>query len=530
MRRRVRFGVLLVLVMTMLSLAVMPAGAVGTNLVTNGDFESGNVGFSTDYTYVAATGWSTLQPPFVYAIGTNPYDYHSAWGPGFGDHTSGSGKMMIVNGTTSTDIPQKLVWGQEVTLPECDDESSYPLYAGQDMLVGDVIVKSDGDKVCVKFVLNAEAMAAGWKMSEVHVAVADSVAGIKQKNGNPIPGQFPVNVSLDPNVTETEWFCFDRDPSWTDPLAIAAHAVVRKSECVVNAQAPYGPDEVVDTVQGRRYDYTAVRAERSNPAAALVFEGNVPGAESDFYSLGFREDRVGMTPIDDSYLVVRFNTPVMNGVGSDLRIVEDTWGLPYPDETCAVYASADGVSWTYLGEASNQTPYDAIHTISDFDLGSLASASYVKVQDTSVRSDFLLKYQQGQGSTLDGFDVNAVISLQDNTKCTEYSETAWGGTSDFSGKNWATYIDYTPKVCSTDYTFRMFAASSYHTNPAQLQVSINGTVVGQLNLTSTKGQWVEFSVPWDAGSATSALIAVRDLRVAYDGDDFVIDDISLVKD
>lgn len=530
MRKSVRLAIVIAMVVTMMPMAVTSASAVGPELVANGDFEAGNTGFSTQYSYVSATGWNTLGPPFVYAVGTNPYDYHSAWGPGFGDHTSGSGKMMIVNGTTSSDIPQKLVWGQEVTLPACDNESKYPLFAGQDMLVGDVVVKSEGGQVCVKFVLNDETIAAGWGMTEIHVAVGDSAAAIPQKNGNPIPGQFPVNVTLDPSVTETEWFCLDRDPAWTDPLAIAAHAVVEKTECIVNAQAPYGPDEVIDTVQGLRYNYTAVRTGRSNPAAALVFEGNVPGVETDFYSLGFREDRVEMPPIDDSYLVVRFNTPVLNGPGADLRVVEDTWGLPYPHETCAVYASEDGVSWTYLGEADNQTPYDAIHTVSDFDLATLASASYVKLQDTSVRSDFLLKYQQGQGDTLDGFDVNAVRSLQDNTECTDYSETAWGGTSDFAGKNWATFIDYTPKVCTTDYTFSMFAASSYNTNPAQLQVSINGSVIGQLNLTATKGQWIQLSVPWDAGAATTAQIAVRDLRVAYDGDDFVIDDISLKKD
>ena len=42
------------------------------------------------------------------------------------------------------------------------------------MLVGDVLVKSEGDQVCVKFVLNVDAIAAGWLITEAHVAVGNA--------------------------------------------------------------------------------------------------------------------------------------------------------------------------------------------------------------------------------------------------------------------------------------------------------------------------------------------------------------------
>jgi hypothetical protein len=81
----------------------------------------------------------------------------------------------------------------------------------------------------------------------------------------------------------------------------------------------------------------------------------------------------------------------LNGPGNDLRVIEDTWGLPYPDETADVWASVDGINWVYLGEADNQTPYLCrIHTITEFDLEdvSLDYARFVKVQDTSKQSGF----------------------------------------------------------------------------------------------------------------------------------------------
>ena len=71
-----------------------------SGLVYNGNFEGGNTGFTSDYTYVSSTGDTALRPEGLYTVGSNPRNYHS----GFithGDHTSGSGKMLIANGSPS---------------------------------------------------------------------------------------------------------------------------------------------------------------------------------------------------------------------------------------------------------------------------------------------------------------------------------------------------------------------------------------------------------------------------------------------
>jgi hypothetical protein len=113
------------------------------------------------------------------------------------------------------------------------------------------------------------------------------------------------------------------------------------------------------------------------------------------------------------------------------------------------------------------------------------------------------------------------------------SETAWGGEcGEFPGANWATYICYEPETgCDYgSYLLEFYAASSYPAAPAQLEVKINGVVVPPtLEATSTPGQWVKYSAVWNAGSANHALIEIRDLRDVYSGDDFVIDDISFVR-
>ena len=80
----------------------------GTEMVTNGDFEAGNTGFTTAYVYTAdVAGNSELVPEGYYGVGASANNYHSAF---YGtDHTSGSGKFMIINGTIT---PDQIVWSQ----------------------------------------------------------------------------------------------------------------------------------------------------------------------------------------------------------------------------------------------------------------------------------------------------------------------------------------------------------------------------------------------------------------------------------
>jgi hypothetical protein len=81
----------------------------GQNLVVNGDFKSGNSGFTSGYAF------GDLSNPGAYFIGPNPSTAQGALGDwcNCGDHTTGNGNMMIVNGSTSATLP---VWEQTVSV------------------------------------------------------------------------------------------------------------------------------------------------------------------------------------------------------------------------------------------------------------------------------------------------------------------------------------------------------------------------------------------------------------------------------
>lgn len=115
------------------------------NLIENGDFEQGNMEFMSEYDYVSAPGSNALYPAGVYAIGTNPSLYHDLW-ESYGDHTSGTGNMMIVNGE---DIASnKIVWSDTAEVTPGEEYSfsfwgatSYPAaYSSLDVYINDVLI------------------------------------------------------------------------------------------------------------------------------------------------------------------------------------------------------------------------------------------------------------------------------------------------------------------------------------------------------------------------------------------------------
>lgn len=80
-----------------------------SQLAVNGDFSQGNTGFGTAYTYNPSSIWNEG----TYAVGTNPNAVHPNFGT-WGDHTTGNGNYMLVNGSTSGAAN---LWTQNVSFP-----------------------------------------------------------------------------------------------------------------------------------------------------------------------------------------------------------------------------------------------------------------------------------------------------------------------------------------------------------------------------------------------------------------------------
>ncbi len=98
------------------------------------------------------------------------------------------------------------------------------------------------------------------------------------------------------------------------------------------------------------------------------------------------------------------------------------------------------------------------------------------------------------------------------------------GSSNPNTSIWCQTITVQP---NTDYDFSAWMASAHPSQPAILQFSINGNLLGNpVTLSSIPGRWTQFHIPWNSGTSTTATICIVNQNTAYGGNDFAIDDIS----
>lgn len=97
-----------------LVLSFLLVNTAHANLIVNGDFESGYTGYSTDYT-VASDPMAIQLGEYI--LTDNPSNHH-VLGQDYGDHTTGSGLMMMVEGSV---LPGWVVWSQTVSVDANQD-------------------------------------------------------------------------------------------------------------------------------------------------------------------------------------------------------------------------------------------------------------------------------------------------------------------------------------------------------------------------------------------------------------------------
>jgi hypothetical protein len=91
---------------------------------------------------------------------------------------------------------------------------------------------------------------------------------------------------------------------------------------------------------------------------------------------------------------------------------------------------------------------------------------------------------------------------------------------------WCFTLNVTP---NTYYNFSAWFMNLYISSPPNIQVYVNGSMLGSTLTPSAVGTWVNFASSWYSGSATMATICIINTNTASFGNDFAIDDISLTQ-
>ena len=340
----------------------------GTNLIVNGGFEAGNTGFTSGYTFKVdlPNVNNELVPENSYGVDDNINTYHPSM-----SGTGRSGNFLMVNGNTQS---IKTVWSQSVNVIA---GKQYQVSAWVQNLFpaapADLRFNVAGNQIGT---FSATGVASWQEFTATYLATT---------NG-------PVDFSIvDFNLTK------NGNDFGIDDISFSEICPQLPTSCYA--------EFVVDFNQKKQNDGSTISIGRSDPTKAL-------GAPQDddtenFVSLGFGGD-----------ITLKFGSPIKNGEGADLRVIETTFGSMsnncnrYP-ETIRAFASQDGCNWVYLGEDCQDA---------DFDLGSLAWAQFVKLVDVSnVGAPY-------QGTPIaDAYDVDAVMCLngyEENPVLAEVGEGA----------------------------------------------------------------------------------------------------------
>ena len=206
-----------------------------------------------------------------------------------------------------------------------------------------------------------------------------NVYGTNQSgSGLAAPGDsyFETVALAGPNTTKIFWTV---DNVSYNKVKASGGATCEQTSCYAS--------EVVSFNQKKQNDGSTVTTSRSNPTKALGAPQN--NDTENFVSLGFGGD-----------ITLKFANPIKNGAGNDVRVTESTFGgtscARYP-ETIRAFASQDGCHFVWIGDGCQDT---------DFDLGSLAWAQYIKLVDVSpIGATY-------QGTPVaDAYDVDGVECL-----------------------------------------------------------------------------------------------------------------------
>lgn len=367
------------------------------------------------------------------------------------------------------------------------NSQTYDLYAGQTTLVGTVTVTElSSTSLTVTYNMNA-----GYCLTQTHVAVASTPAGIPQtKTGNPIPGQFPQGETFSSCVTTAGPYTFTGLTKGA--VVVAAHAVVWDEGSLQTTTVVSGTNTDVTNVNGTAVTQKAVAANEpfnypncssytpddTNPS---LWDTGIGTTAFNLFS-GAGADWIWATPNPIEPILgdivdfqQGFTVPSGFQLGGTLTITADNAYSAMLNSTTLGHSISMGPGFPGTlredvgsgpqqgdwGVASQGWQHVDTYTLSGLSAGSntlkvTAADEYMNAGDdylgwggTTYNSTVYPDPTPGTGLPADGsvcFDpgynpAGLIYSLSVGTYT--HSDTAWGGTNGFSGANWATYMEFT---------------------------------------------------------------------------------------
>jgi hypothetical protein len=347
------------------------AGALplaGSNIITNGDFSSGNSGFTSGYTYVADNPAvnNELWPEGYYSVGTRARDFHPNWSVLTKGH-GGSGNFMIINGNT---VDNKVVWSQNVTvLANTTYDFSAWLCSVHPLNPANLQFSINGSTIGVAFSATADSSNHWEQFYATWASGGSTSATISIVNKNTIANgnDFGLDdISFAPCVGVNEYWTFGSTVS-TNPLVESDLPIE-----LYTFEATLEDDVVnLDWVTLNETNNNYFTVERAGPDMIFTPLFNVDGAGTSFITLAYHA--VDESPMQGaSYYRLKQTDYDGDYTYSDIRMVIIDTEIPvmiYPnpahsDMYIQVFSTAEEKITLTLYDNKGSKVYENFYTLS----------------------------------------------------------------------------------------------------------------------------------------------------------------------
>jgi len=503
------------------------------NLLTNGDFESGGSGngfLVSNYTLInPVNGTST---PGRYAWTTNPNLMNSTYISG-GDHTSGSGKMLVIDGATSSN---QFFWTATSTGGTLAGFTIGTTYTFSFYVKS---VSNDVTNTATQTTINAFFVnASNYNPSSLSTQVPLPAVGWQKVSFSFTANATNVLVRLFTSSTSTIGNDFAVDDfeikAGALPLTLVSNSSTNPSCPTIN------DGTITATASGGSipYNYALTGTSSANNSTGKftnLLEGTYTVTITDFAG-------VSLPPITGIVLTA----PNPLAVSATLPTV-----CPGSPTTISVSGATTGYTWTANPtDPSLTTPNSASITVSPTQTTTYTASTGKTTSTTNLinngdfelgNTDFTSDYITNVNPNPFGIKKAYAIVTNPKSWFTAFSicpdKTSGAGNmmvadgSDQNGGNDRLWIQNGVSVEPyTDYDFSYYLQSLTAGPPARIEIFINGVSLGVPKSSPPSScTWEKHTYKWNSGSNSFASIVIYDRETSGGGNDFAIDDISLVE-
>lgn len=499
------------------------------NLLNNGDFESGGngVGFNINSSFYNSISFpfSGNTSPGNYAVTTNPQPMNVDFFISGGDHTSGTGNMLVVDATT-TGGSQRFWRAGNNGGGVCGLTVGVTYTFSYWIKSVSTEVTNNSTRADIGHQFNNASnviLVAGYTQAPL------PNAGWQQVKYTFTPTNSCVNFELWDNITNDigNDFAVDDFELFGPPQPFSL------TYSAVNPSCPGAMD-----------GYIIGYGEGANPPYVYFLTGPVninngtgifTGLGAGTYSLLILEGADGEITInnivltDPPNLTINSPTTICSGENTSLSISGSSTGynwtsspfdnsLVAPTSPNPIVSPSQTTTYTVTSSSSSSTNLVFNGNFSSGKIGFQTDYIYYSPNNPTGN-------QRAYGIVTNANSwESGFSSCTDHTTGTGNMLVVDGSTiNSGNDKVWFQTIVVTP---NQNYTFKYWIQTVATPNPADIDVVINGNTIGSTFAPSTTCGWIQRSYVWNSGNNTTAQICLYDRELAPGGNDFAIDDIS----